>query len=449
VGQGREKEIAKTLDAFRRVSERIAADQPELIIFFTPHGLIYSDYIHIAPGNYASGNLSRFNAPNDVFSLEYDTGFIAKLSAVAEAENIPAGTLGGRGGAEIDHGVTVPLHFINQQAFHHFKAARISISGLPAETHYRFGQCVREAIEETGRRAVIVASGDLSHKLTQDGPYGYAPEGPTFDRKLIEALGLGDFLRLLTFEPSFCEKAAECGLRSFIMMAGALDGLEVEAKFHSYEGPFGVGYALCSFTPGGKKEDRNLLPKYEALRLEKISALRAKESPYVRLARKTLEEFVASGRIPPARFDGKDLPPEMLSDKAGTFVSIKKDGQLRGCIGTTEPYRKNIAEEIIGNAISAGTRDPRFDAVRAEELPYLTYSVDVLSPAEPVDGPGELDVKRYGVIVASKDGKRGLLLPNLDGVDTVSQQIAIAKQKAGITEGESCTLARFEVVRHG
>jgi AmmeMemoRadiSam system protein A len=129
------------------------------------------------------------------------------------------------------------------------------------------------------------------------------------------------------------------------------------------------------------------------------------------------------------------------------FVSIKKDGNLRGCIGTTAPVENSIAEEIISNGISAASRDPRFDPIEESEVDSLTYSVDVLSPAEPVNGKEDLDVNRYGVIVRC-GGRSGLLLPALDGVDTIEEQIAIALKKAGINNSESYTLERFEVIRH-
>ena len=142
------------------------------------------------------------------------------------------------------------------------------------------------------------------------------------------------------------------------------------------------------------------------------------------------------------------LPQEMYSNRAGVFVSLKEEGRLRGCIGTITPVRTSIAEEIIENAISASTKDPRFHAVEPEELGRLIYSVDVLGETEEISSEAELDVKRYGVVV-SRGYKRGLLLPNLDGVDTVDEQVAIAKRKAGIPEdAEDIRLERFEVVRH-
>ena len=137
----------------------------------------------------------------------------------------------------------------------------------------------------------------------------------------------------------------------------------------------------------------------------------------------------------------------MLSRRAGAFVSIHEHGELRGCIGTIAPTTDSLAEEIIQNAISASTRDPRFYPIRPEELADLEISVDVLGEPEQISSMAELDVKRYGVIV-SHGRKRGLLLPDLEGVDTVEYQVAIARQKAGIREGEPITLERFEVVRH-
>lgn len=167
---------------------------------------------------------------------------------------------------------------------------------------------------------------------------------------------------------------------------------------------------------------------------------------YVELAKKTIDKFIRENSVyDPSQ---NELPEEMLSNRAGAFVSIHENGQLRGCIGTIAPTCKNIAYEIVSNAIAASTRDPRFDPIRTEELDKLEINVDVLSPEEPIDSPDQLDVNKYGVIV-EKGFKRGLLLPDLDGVDSVEQQIAIAKQKAGLDLDESgVKMYRFEVVRH-
>lgn len=165
---------------------------------------------------------------------------------------------------------------------------------------------------------------------------------------------------------------------------------------------------------------------------------------YVDLAKKTLEAYVKGQELPTI----DDLDSELIDNEAGTFVSLKKNGQLRGCIGTILPTTDSIAEEIIQNAVSAGARDPRFLPVKEDELDELVYSVDVLMPPEQIYSLDDLDVKKYGVIV-SNGNRRGLLLPDLEGVDTVDEQVAIAMQKAGISIDEPIALERFEVIRHG
>jgi AmmeMemoRadiSam system protein A len=165
--------------------------------------------------------------------------------------------------------------------------------------------------------------------------------------------------------------------------------------------------------------------------------------PLVELAKRSIEAYVRKGET--LKTPGL-LPPEM-SEKAGVFVCVKKQGELRGCIGTYMPACDSIGMEIIMNAISAVTRDPRFHPVREEELKDLTYSVDVLSCPEKVESISELDPKKYGIIVVSGP-KRGLLLPDLDGVDTAEEQLRITKMKAGILPGEELEIFRFEVKRY-
>lgn len=165
--------------------------------------------------------------------------------------------------------------------------------------------------------------------------------------------------------------------------------------------------------------------------------------PFVRLAEETIRRYIQEGRVISSP---EEMTPEMR-ERAGVFVSLKKRGQLRGCIGTIEPMEENVAQEIIRNAIAAATRDPRFPPVRPEELDDLDISVDVLTTPEPVAGMEDLDLKRYGVIVES-GWRRGLLLPDLEGVDTVEYQVEICRRKAGIGPDEPVQLYRFEVIRY-
>ncbi|MBQ9006415.1 MAG: AmmeMemoRadiSam system protein A [Atopobiaceae bacterium] len=446
VGRGRERGIQATIDSYEEVGRRVAALAPDTVVVTSPHTTLYRDYFLISPGASARGSFAQFGAPRAAYKATYDTELVAELCSVCEQEGIAAGTDYERD-PRLDHATMIPLHFI-EKYYTGFELVRIGLSGFSPAEHYRLGMAVQKAADAVGRRVVFIASGDLSHKLTKDGPYGFALEGPCFDERITKDFSTCNLLDILCMDHSLAERAAECGLRSFQIMAGALDRTQVTSELLSYEGPFGVGYGVAAFTPVGDEgadESRALLPQYEAWRTADLATRKAAEDPYVRLARASLEAYVREGRriAPP-----QGLPQELLSSRAGCFVSIKVDGELRGCIGTIEPTKATLAEEICANAISAGTRDPRFRAVGAAELDDLVYDVDVLTEPEFTDEAG-LDPARYGVIVSCRDGRRGLLLPDLDGVDSVSEQLRIAAQKGHIDlDFDDYRLQRFEVVRH-
>lgn len=187
--------------------------------------------------------------------VSYDTEFVCALCGAAKKAGLEAGTLGERE-KKLDHGTMVPLYFVNQY-WTGYRLARIGLSGFPLAAHYRLGQCIKTAAEALERNTVVIASGDLSHRLKEDGPYGYRQEGPDYDARIMDVMGRGAFGELLDFSEDFCEKAAECGHRSFTIMAGAFDKTAVEAQRLSYEGPFGVGYGVCTYLPCGKDESRN------------------------------------------------------------------------------------------------------------------------------------------------------------------------------------------------
>ena len=442
VGKGDESKVNVTIQSYHEVAKRIASLEPDTIVITSPHTILYSDYFHISPGKSARGDFGRFGVRQVSFEAEYDEEFVTALESCAEREGVEAGTLGEKN-PELDHGTMVPLYFINQY-WKKYKLVRIGLSGLSLPLHYHLGRCITKTAEKLGRRIVLVASGDLSHKLKEEGPYGFAREGVEFDKLITQAMREGDFLKFMEFPPDFCEEAAECGLRSFVILSGALSGKSVEPDFLSYEGTFGVGYAVCEFRIGEESTDRNFDEIFTRKQKELARKQQENENPYVHLARLSLETYVNTGKH--AKLP-EGLPEEMTRQKAGVFVSLKKHGSLRGCIGTIGPVTESIAKEILRNAVSSGLEDPRFPPVSKSELDELVYSVDVLGDAEPIQSEAELDVKRYGVIVTA-GRKRGLLLPNLEGVDTVAEQISIAKKKAGIYDNESFTMERFEVVRH-
>ena len=443
VGRGEEKKISATDIAYRKAAEFIGELKPETVVLLSPHSVMYADYFHISPGSSAKGNMGQFRAPQVEINVNYDSAFVRELTDIASVAGFPAGTLGERT-PELDHGTMIPLYYINQY-YQDYQLVRIGLSGLSLADHYRLGQMIQHAADTLDRRVVIVGSGDLSHKLRKDGPYGLSKEGPEYDERIMDVMGRAAFDELLDFDETFCEKAAECGHRSFCIMAGALDGLTVETQELSHEGTFGVGYGVCTYRVTGYDASRCSLSSWREHRKKELEDKRQKEDAYVRLARAAVNSWVKYGKR--SEFPA-NLPDEMLREQAGVFVSLHKDGRLRGCIGTIQAARKNIAEEIVENGISAATKDPRFSPVLPDELDTLEISVDVLGEPEKIRSKEELDVKRYGVIV-TKGFRRGLLLPNLDGVDTVDEQLAIALRKAGLSEREkNFEMQRFEVVRH-
>lgn len=449
IGRGEEKKAQRTIHGMQEVAKDIRQKEPGVIILITPHGPVFQDAIAILAREELKGDFSNFGAGEVRFVKKNHLELVERIKEYAHDEGIWCALVDSdiekkyHISGDLDHGAMVPLYFIDQE-YTDYQIVHITYGLLLGEELYQFGICIQKAIQDVQEDAVVIASGDLSHRLTKDAPAGYHPKGKEFDETLIRSLAEWKIERLFSLPSELCRDAGECGLRSVQIMLGSCDGYEVQPEILSYEGPFGVGYGVAKIGIGEFHDSRKMFSRLKKSRMERLKAIRAAEDEYVRLAREALETYVKYGErieVP------KTISEEMIRERAGVFVSLKKAGELRGCIGTIQPTTENIAAEIIRNAIHAGTQDPRFYPVEEGELDQLIYSVDVLKDPEPINGLEELDVKRYGVIVQSK-GKTGLLLPNLDNVNTVEEQVSIALQKAGIRPGESYRLQRFEVIRH-
>lgn len=447
VGRGEERKIKDTTDACYKIAEEIVSIEPDTIIIVTSHGPLFRDAISLSYENAIDGDLRNFAAPQVKFNLNIDIALTDQIINYAQKENISTvkitGDVAYQYGLnyELDHGTMVPLYFINKK-FTDYKLVHITYGLLPKIQLYKFGMCIKKAVEDMDVDAVFIASGDLSHRLSKDGPYEYSPYGKKFDEELISLLQAGDVAGVFNMDETTVKNAGECGLRSYYIMLGAMDGNEIRGELLAYEGTFGVGYMTMKFSvnPTGRDTLSELAGEIKEKHLEKI---REEKDLYIRLARESLTHYIVNGDYlePPSY-----VPEEMLKNRRGVFVSIKKNGNLRGCIGTIRPVTENIAQEIIRNAVEAGVYDPRFSPVEEDELPELEFSVDVLT--EPVKAnKEELDPKKYGVIVRSGH-KTGVLLPNLEGVDTVEEQLRIALQKAGISPDEDYDIEKFEVIRH-
>ena len=439
VGRGRERETHRTIAALERVAGELASLQPETVVMISPHGPVQPAGAGILAMAVCGGDMGRWDAPQLRFEFENDLDVVAAIQAEADAAQLPLVALeqwddGAIDG--LDWGCTVPLYFLRSG----IEGARLvpiapSFGTLPY--HYAFGEAIGRALARLQRRAAVICSADLSHALLPGAPSRYDPAGREFDSAYQDAIATWDVDWVLEATRDFRARAAEDALPQTAMLMGILSGHEVRPRILSYEGPFGVGYMVAAI-------DVSAVDGVEAVEPTDERATREPEHPYVQLAKQTVEQFVRSGRF---------LGPQELSQeafeaerRAGVFVSIKKRGDLRGCIGTIEATQTCLSMEIVHNAIAACSRDPRFLPVSDDELCHLTYSVDVLTEPELIGGEEELDPSRYGVIVEC-GARRGLLLPDLEGVDSVEEQVRIARSKAGIGDDETVRLYRFEVQR--
>jgi len=442
IGKGKESVIAKTVASLEEAGKRIAALKPETIIFISPHAESYSDYFQIGDGEVVMGSFAEYKAPNVNFRLFYDRPLIEAIAALSKIAFFPAGTEGGEE-LYLDHGTMVPLYFINKH-YRDFKAVRLGLSGLSLSEHYRFGQIIQEAVNKLNERVVVVASGDLSHVIKKEGPYGYHPSGPSYDKQVMKILSEANFGELLSFNRATLSEAEECGHRAFCLMAGILDRLSVRPLRLSYEDGTGIGYGALSYSVLGDNPSRAFLELYRSKQSFMVKREIENSDIYAKLARMAIERYVTSGTKLTL---GNDWPKVFFTKKSGVFVTINKDGDIRGCMGSIRPMTASLGNEIIASAITAASLDDRFPKIRKDELPFLSIAVDILSSPIPILSITDLDPKIYGVVVEYGE-KRGALLPNIPGIDTPEEQVLTAMYKARIPEKEDVALYRFSVIHH-
>ena len=443
VGRDAIGEVRRSIDAMAELTRRVIANGAETVVLISPHAPLEPDSFVAYQGPRVRGNFSSFRAPGVELDAAVDQELLAAISSCGSEGNYTVVELTNR---YLDHGTAVPLYFLHRNGWEG-RVVALGYSFLSNEDHMKFGSCIGKAISDVGRPVALIASGDLSHRLKPDAPAGYNPTAYIFDYEIVDALRSNDVNRVVHIDQDLRRLAGECGYRSMLIAVGATQELPLSCEVLSYEAPFGVGYMVAQLTSkqiakrdGSKPVDKELESEdTQTDAFESGGSLPA-------LAREAVENFVRKG----IQIDSPRENVGVLHARAACFVSLKtKSGELRGCIGTIEPSHDTLAEEIIANAINAATRDPRFAPVAPEELDNLRYSVDVLSAPEPAD-IGDLDPAIYGVIVEDETGwRRGLLLPALEGIETVTQQVEIAARKAGIPPETPVKLSRFSVGRYG
>ncbi|HJP90708.1 MAG TPA: AmmeMemoRadiSam system protein A [Pyrinomonadaceae bacterium] len=423
---GRESigQVADSIGAMAELTQRVIESGAESVILISPHAPLEVDSFVAYEGPEVYADFSNFRAPGTRFGVSVDNELLAAIKQAAAANNYDVSILPEN---DLDHGTAVPLYFLLQNGWHG-RVVTLGYSFLSNEDHLRFGSCIRSAVEQVRRPVAFIASGDLSHRLKPQAPAGYNPDAHYFDEEVVAALRSNTPGKIIEIDHGLRKLAGECGYRSMLVAIGASSDSPFSCEVLNYEAPFGVGYLVAQLI----NQPRQVVHAGDT------------EIELPTLARRAVETFVRSGEI----YEPPEATCDLLCTPAPCFVSLKTlSGELRGCIGTIEPSRNNLAQEIIANAISAATNDPRFEPVREEELSNLRYSVDVLFPFEPAVME-ELDPAVFGVIVEDESGsRRGLLLPDIPGIVEAQQQVEIAARKAGITPSEPVKLYRFKVER--
>ncbi|RQD70097.1 MAG: AmmeMemoRadiSam system protein A [Tindallia sp. MSAO_Bac2] len=417
VGKGKEREAGNTIKGMEKLVEAIVNKSPDTLVVLTPHSQ-YNGIMTIATNQKWRGSLLQFGCPDVEIQINNNT----------ELVNIINEQVGlSRADMPLDHGALVPLYFIWKH-LKDFKIVLIGVGPHDSEALISISNSLGMLLQEQNENIILLASGDLSHRLRHDGPYGKHPSGPIFDELVVKAFKEKNLDQLKNISTDLRNEAAECGLNPFIAASEMVKPMRCNIELCSYEGPFGVGY-LTAFA------DCNIVEKHQ----------------YVRVAEEAIKKYVTEGEtINPEEYFEEIFDEKWLRDKrhrkAGSFVSIHKNGRLRGCIGTIMPAYDNILQEVNANAIAAATKDPRFSPVEEEELKDISIKVDILGDMEEIETVEVLNPKEYGIMVESKY-KRGVLLPDLEGVDTAIQQFEIAKEKAGIGTNEKIRIYRFQVER--
>ncbi|MBE0449973.1 MAG: AmmeMemoRadiSam system protein A [Clostridia bacterium] len=463
IGRHQIRAVEETIDSMHQIGKAIKILNPDLIVFVSPHGPVFSDAIAVYDLESYKGDFHAFGE----FELEYEfkigSEFLKLLCEFSKESSLDYYPLKKNQfqqfhhDAKLDHGVLVPAHFIYQHV-DNIPMVAMSYGTFPYMRLIKNGKLLKTVSDSMGLDIVVVASGDMSHALKDSGPYAYDPKGPWFDALMKTNIEEQKPWEVFAESLENIEHARECGLRSFAVMLGALEDSKIKTEVLSYEGPFGVGYLCASFIPEKDGVETDWLEYLERKVQDKYDNHLQKEHFLVKFARLIIEERVKN-RVPPKLTISKDhvkvnnttleLPENniYMSMKRGTFVSIKNELGLRGCIGTILPSEKNIIDEIYRNAIAAATKDYRFNPIDADELKSLIISVDVLSELEVVEDQSTLSPERYGVTVSSK-GRQGVLLPNLESIETVDQQLRIACNKGGFTVDEIEKIMRFTVDRY-
>lgn len=407
VGGRESQRVERTAAALRRLDAELAGLPAALIVMISPHSPWNYGEIPVRRGATLRGDLSRFRAPGVAVETRIDWQAAEALVHAATGAGFP---LTWTDEPDLDHGLVVPLASLER-----LRTGRLfvflGIAGWPLDRFVEFGGWLQGHL--AAHSAILIASGDLSHRLTPGAPAGFRAEGRVFDDLVIDALRTQEWERIENMDPDFVDDAGECGLRPLAVLLGAARGAGLRSHVLSYEGPFGVGYPVVHFAAPAA-------------------------SVVQELGRRAIDHYLRHHELiePP-----HPIPPQ-LSPPSAVFVTLRKNGELRGCVGSLQPTEPSAAHEIIRYAVASAVNDPRFPPVRLDEVAELSVKAQLLDPPERVSSAKELDPVQFGLIVRSGD-RQGLLLPGIDQIETAEEQIISACQKAGIGPYAPLQMFRF------
>lgn len=425
-------EIADTVRAMREVAANVVRFAPSVVILVSPHSPRFSNAFAIWDAPRVTGSLAGFGHPEDGIDLPVARAAVERVSHLAEQYGLMAKPLRT---TPLDHGAVVPLLFLAEAGW----IGPTVVMGLPDEANGDaiLGHVLCQVAEESRERLALIASGDMSHRLTEDAPCGFHPSGSRFDAEFIRLLKAGDCAGLRLLDPRLVESAAEDASDSTLIAFGATGFDTSGHRVLSYQGPFGVGYGVAILhepLPAAAEASKTVSGRTAAVGEPGFEDL----PRFARLAVAANLGCIASPDWPVPRTGP-------LSARRPVFVTLHtRDGQLRGCVGALSPQETDLIRETRHFALSAAFDDRRFPPVSARELDTLHFSVTVLGDLEDVFSPKEqLDPSVFGVSIQTPDGRRAVLLPQIEGITTVEEQLRIVRRKGGIDPEEAVSIKRF------
>lgn len=423
VGRDHHTHVRRTLRAMADVAHRAVAAQPDAVVVISPHAPRRAGAFGIWHTPLLHGSFEQFGSDEDHVDLPLDRTFVDALEREAAARQLGTWPITDK---LLDHGAAVPLAYLTGAGW----KGPTAIVSLPASADSEldeFGHAIAAAADRSHHRISVIASGDMSHRLTATAPCGFHADGGVFDRAFIERLRAAGPVNLRAIDAVIADHAAQDVVDSTRIALAATDYQTPGRTVLSYEGPFGVGYGVAVLFQ--RPDGDNPVP----------ASMLSHPADLPRVARTAVAAHLDESSAPPPFQAAGDL-----LRCQGVFVTLRgRKDQLRGCRGSPVPTQPDLVRETWQHAIESAFDDSRFPPLRADELDRVRFSVNLLGPLEPVASPSELDPALYGILVTGANGRKGLLLPGIKGIDTPADQLRLAKHKAGLKPTDHVTIQRF------